>query len=504
MSEKISLLNLSPSPAKGLAIDNNLDLTRKKARGATLSKTDLAGNSLSSVINSGKIYTKRASGYFQRLRRSISYLLLTLFFVMPWLEIAGKPAVLFDLAAQKFHILGMTFWPQDAIFLVYLLVLSCILLVAATLIIGRVWCGFSCPQTIWTFLFIWVENKCEGDRNQRIKLDKQRWSHAKVLRKSIKHSLWILLSLATAYSFVGYFYPIKALLIDTYNMQVHYLGVFWLIFFVLGTYINAGWLREQVCLHMCPYARFQAVMYSEDTLVVTYDSQRGEHRGHRKASTDLKATGLGDCVDCSLCVQVCPVDIDIRDGMQYPCIDCGLCIDVCDTVMDKMGYASGLIRFSSANDPAGKRSLFSLPKIHWLIALSLSAILAFGYSLQARDTLSIDVIRDRSGILYRHRDGGIENTYQVKINNKGSELESFRLGIIAEAPFQLRGNHNIYVEIGKVDTLIVRVWIAQQDINQYQSDIRFVVRPANQTSGDEAPIAEQISSFIAPVNKLNK
>ena len=500
MSEKISLLNITPSHDNGLAIDLTLDGTRKKPHSSAQSKQSLGNNNLSALINSGKIYTKRTSGYFQRLLRYFSYLLLMLFFVMPWLEIADKPAVLFDLAAQKFHILGMTFWPQDAVFLVYLLVLACILLVAATLIIGRVWCGFSCPQTIWTFLFIWVEDKCEGDRNQRIKLDKQPWSRTKVLRKSTKHTLWILISLATAYSFVGYFYPIKALLIDTFTMQMHYLAVFWLIFFVLGTYLNAGWLREKVCLHMCPYARFQAVMYSEDTLVVTYDTQRGEQRGKRKASTDLATTGLGDCVDCSLCVQVCPVDIDIREGMQYPCIDCGLCIDACDTVMHKMGYASGLIRFSSANDPSGKRNLLKLPKIQWLMALSLTATLVFGYSLLARESLSIDVIRDRSGILYQLRDGGIENTYQVKINNKGAELESFQLAIIAKAPFILRGNNNIYVQRGKVDTLMVSVWIALEDINDYQSDIRFVVRSSHQTGENEAPIAEQLSSFIAPVN----
>jgi len=490
MTEKIPLVNVLQAPENG----------RPGKKSHFRPQKQLTSHTLSELIIAGKIYTKRTSGYFQKLRKILSYALLATFFIMPWVSIAQQPAVYFDLAAQKFHILGMTFWPQDAGFLVYLLVLACILLIAATLVIGRAWCGFVCPQTVWSFLFMWVEDKCEGDRNRRIKLDNQPWGYNKLYRKTAKHSLWLLISLITAYTFVGYFYPIRALLGDTISLDVHYLGVFWLIFFVLGTYLNAGWLREKVCLHMCPYARFQAVMYTQDTLVISYDSLRGENRGHRKATTDTQALGLGDCVDCSLCVQVCPVDIDIRDGMQYPCIDCGLCADVCDNVMTKMGYATGLIRFASASDPQGHKSLFKQRKVVWLAMLSLTLTIAFGYSLYNREALSIDVIRDRGANLYQRSEGGILNTYQVNINNKGADAQSFVLSLTSQYPFEIRGKKSIYVPRGKVDTLLVSVWIDEQKIQQYRSDIHFVVKPKTENNLDnQTAIAKQLSSFIAPV-----
>jgi len=489
MSEKIPLVNVLPTA--------NTELPTRK--GALSSKSKLSGNKFGELINAGKIYTKRTSGYFQKLRKIFSYLLLTLFFMLPWITITEQPAVYFDLSAQKFHILGQTFWPQDAGFLVYLLVLACILLIAATLVIGRAWCGFVCPQTVWTFLFMWVEDKCEGDRNQRIKLDKQSLNASKLGKKAAKHSLWILISLITAYTFVGYFYPIKSLVTDTFSFNMHYLGVFWLIFFVLGTYLNAGWLREKVCLHMCPYARFQAVMYTQDTLVISYDAERGENRGRRKANTDTQALGLGDCVDCSVCVQVCPVDIDIRDGMQYPCIDCGLCADACDQVMTKMGYATGLIRFASASDPQRQKSFIRTPKVVLLGLFSFILTSAFAYSIYTREALSIDVIRDRGTQLFQSRDGGIENTYQVNINNKSSQTESFILSLESEQPFEIRGSKSIYVPKGRVDTLLVRVWIDERDIERYRSDIRFVVKPKTLNNKEQAAIAKQLSSFIAPV-----
>ena len=494
MSEKIPLLNLLhtqtlTSVATGAGEKN-------PARNSD--KFSNRYNVLSADAYRGKIYTKKTTGYFQRLRKKMSFLLLGLFFVVPWLQINSVPAVWFDLKAQKFHVFSMTFWPQDAVFLVTLLVLAAFLLVAATVVIGRAWCGFSCPQTVWTFLFMWVEVKCEGDRNQRMKLDKQSWSWSKVVRKASKHTLWMIISILTAYTFVGYFYQIKPLILETVNAQLHYLAVFWLMFFVIGTYLNAGWLREKVCLHMCPYARFQAVMYTRETLVVSYDQQRGEQRGKRKVGVDASTKGLGDCVDCSVCVQVCPVDIDIRDGMQYACIDCGLCADACDTVMDKMGYPQGLIKFSNESGATSK-ALFKTPKVIFMTISAMLCCLVFVYSVLSRDLLSIDVMRDRSGILYLVTADGVENSYTVKINNKGAQASKFKLEIIADAAFKLVGSQQIQVPRGEVDTLTLRVWINKQDIERYKSSIKFVVKAIGSTADNENKVlASQISSFIAP------
>lgn len=449
---------------------------------------------LFSDVDQGKIYTKKVRGFFQKLRRYMSWVLLSLFFILPWLEVQNRPAVYFDLEAQKFHIFTLSFWPQDGVFLVYLLVLAAFLLIAATLVIGRAWCGFTCPQTVWTFLFMWVEDKCEGDRNQRIKLDKKALGFNKLLRKTAKHTGWLLISLATAYTFVGYFYEIAPLVADTVTFEMHYLGVFWIIFFTVATYLNAGWLREKVCMHMCPYARFQAVMYTKETLVVTYDRKRGENRGKRKKGATVQNEQLGDCVDCSVCVQVCPVDIDIRDGLQYPCIDCGLCIDACDNIMQKMGFAPGLIRFSAQNDLATKQQAWKKPRVWILGAISLLACAIFGAAIESRESVSIDVIRDRNGALYRTTELGIENNYQVKVNNVGDDQQVFLLDISPSDQFAIVGESKIHVAKGQVDTLIVRVHTKQNSSDRYKSTIKFLVKSRD----GNTILAEQNSSFIAP------
>ncbi|MEH6442977.1 MAG: cytochrome c oxidase accessory protein CcoG [Oceanospirillaceae bacterium] len=489
MSDKIPLINMLSN--EQACIESNL--SNKSRFFDRLCKFPKLMSFFGSDVYQGKIYTKSVGGFFQKLRKYLSFILIGIFMLLPWFEISGRPAVLFDLEQQKFHIFSVTFWPQDAVFLIWLLVLAVFLLVAATIVIGRVWCGFTCPQTVWTFIFIWIEEKCEGDRNQRIKLDKQSWSWKKLYRKTLKHALWVLVSLVTAYTFVGYFYEIKPLVADTINFQMHSLGAFWLLILVLGTYLNAGWLREKVCLHMCPYARLQAVMYTKDTLVVTYDAQRGENRGKRKKG-ELENSQQGDCVDCSLCVQVCVVDIDIRDGLQYPCIDCGLCIDACDNVMEKMGLAPGLIKFSSQENTQAVGSAWLKPKALLLTVSSVIVCSMFMYAIYTRDVLSIDVIRDRSGILYQQVDSSIENTYTVKINNKAALTNSFTLQLEADERFVISSDPTIYVPRGEVDTLLVRVRINNEAVTSYKHSISFVVK-----SGDnEKVLARQSSSFIAP------
>ncbi|HET8710595.1 MAG TPA: cytochrome c oxidase accessory protein CcoG, partial [Spongiibacteraceae bacterium] len=306
-----------------------------------------------------KIYTRKIEGFFQRLRLYTGWPLLIGYFLVPWLNWGDRPAVLFDLPARKFYIFGFTFWPQDFPMLAWLLIIAAWSLFAVTVWLGRVWCGYTCPQTVWTAIFMWAEQVAEGSRNQRIKLDKSPWTLNKIARKVLKHGMWIGFAFLTGLTFIGYFSPIRQLVPNTFTLNASLMEGAWIIFFTCATYINAGWMREQVCLYMCPYARFQSVMFDRDTLIVSYDKARGEPRGARKKEVDPKAVGLGECIDCSICVQVCPTGIDIRDGLQYQCISCALCIDGCNSVMDKMGYPRGLIRYTTENLLEGK-------KYHWL------------------------------------------------------------------------------------------------------------------------------------------
>lgn len=301
-----------------------------------------------------KIYTRKIEGFFQKIRMYTGWPLLLGFYIMPWLQWDGRQAMLFDLPARKFHVLGLTFWPQDMSMLAFVLIIAAFALFLVTALFGRVWCGYTCPQTVWTSMFMWAEQKAEGTPNQRRKLDEGPMSFEKVRRKALKHTMWMVIAFGTGFTFIGYFSPIYDLGFKVFSFDLSLMEFAWITFFTMATYINAGWMREQVCLHMCPYARFQSVMFDRDTLIVSYDAARGETRGSRKKSADPKALGLGDCIDCELCVQVCPTGIDIRNGLQYECISCALCIDACASIMDKMGYEKGLIRYTTENELEGK------------------------------------------------------------------------------------------------------------------------------------------------------
>ena len=283
-----------------------------------------------------KIYTRAFTGLFRTVRMLGGGALLLLYFGTVWLDWGGHQAVWWNLPERKFFIFGATYWPQDFILLSGILIVAAEGLFFITVYAGRVWCGYTCPQSVWTWVFMWCEKLTEGDRNQRIKLDQAPMSAGKCLRKLTKHTLWLLIGLVTGLTFVGYFSPIRELIVEFFTGQADGWAYFWIGFFTLATYANAGWLREQVCIYMCPYARFQSVMFDKDTLIVSYDPRRGEVRGPRKKDSDHKTQGLGDCIDCTLCVQVCPTGIDIRDGLQIECIGCAACIDACDSVMDKM------------------------------------------------------------------------------------------------------------------------------------------------------------------------
>ena len=443
---------------------------------------------------SAKIYTRSVKGFYQRLRRYTGIPLLAAYFLIPWFSIDGRPTVLFDLTAQKFHIFWLTFWPQDGILLTWLLIMAAFLLFAVTVFVGRVWCGFTCPQTVWSLMFSWAENKCEGDRNQRIKLDKQPWTINKALRRVAKHGIWLVISLATGLTFVGYFYGIQDLVVDVTKLKANAIAVFWVLFFLVCTYINAGWLREKVCQHMCPYARFQSVMYDANTLTVTYDAARGENRGARKNNQDYKKQGLGDCLDCHWCVQVCPVDIDIRDGLQYACIDCGLCIDACNNVMDKVGYQPGLIRFTSESAlDTGKKTVFRPLLAGYLTVLVIVTGL-FIYGVAGINAIGLDVARERGGQLFYLKNGVIENVYMVKISNKDRDSMRFHLAVDGEKNYQLNSPETITVDKGEVLVLPVRIGLSQSELKNHRERLDIVVHSLDRPELE----ARQETSFIGP------
>ena len=282
-----------------------------------------------------KIYPRAVHGWFAGWRWALVFATQIFFYGAPWLEWSGRQAVLFDLQARKFYVFGLVLWPQDFIYLAVLLVISAFALFLFTAIAGRLWCGFACPQTVYTEIFLWVERLIEGDRAARMKLDRGSGAR-KLALKSAKHAVWIAIALWTGFTFVGYFTPIRTLAHSAAALSFGPWETFWVFFYAFATYGNAGWMREQVCKYMCPYARFQSAMFDRDTLVITYDAARGEPRGGRSRSAEPKALGLGDCVDCGICVQVCPTGIDIREGLQYECIGCAACIDACDQVMARM------------------------------------------------------------------------------------------------------------------------------------------------------------------------
>lgn len=370
-----------------------------------------------------KIYPRAVTGIFARWRVIMVFLTQAIFYGLPWLTWDGRQAVLFDLGARKFYLFGMVLWPQDVVYLAVLLVLSALALFLFTAVAGRLFCGYACPQTVYTEIFMWVERKIEGDRLARIRLDEQPWSWRKLRLKAAKHSVWIIIAFWTGLTFIGYFAPIRELGAGLLALSLGPWQWFWMLFYAFATWGNAGFMREAVCKYMCPYARFQSVMVDQDTFVVTYDYVRGEPRGGRSRRIDHKEAGMGDCVDCTLCVQVCPTGIDIRDGLQYMCIGCGACVDACDQVMDKMDYPKGLIRYTSGSaiteglTQAQARKRVLRPRVLIYSGVLVAIFIALLVSLFSRDVLKVDVIRDR-GALGREVPGGlIENVYRLQIMN---------------------------------------------------------------------------------------
>ncbi len=441
-----------------------------------------------------KIYPREIGGRFADLSKLATISLLGLFYIIPWLMWDDRQAILFDLPARKFYLVGMTLWPQDFPYLALLLIIAALSLFFFTALAGRLWCGFACPQTVWTEAFIWMEQLTEGTRSQRMKLDKAPWSWNKIRRKGSKQLLWITFSLWTGFTFVGFFAPIRELSADLVSLSAGGWTWFWAVFYGFATYGNAGYMREQVCKYMCPYARFQSAMFDKDTLIISYDESRGEPRGGRSRSADPKLTGLGDCIDCQLCVQVCPTGIDIRKGLQYECIACAACIDACDSVMDKMNYPRGLVRYTTEHALNSKDTHVIRPRMMVYGALLMVLIGALVSSMAMRTPIILDVIRDRNS-LYRELPGDlIENIYTIKIINQSNDARVFSLTVEGFEGVYLDGvSEEITVDGGGVLSMPVRVR-SQRANTRGIMNIDFVTE-AMDDSGDRRV---EDSRFLSP------
>ena len=401
------------------------------------------------VKPNNKIYVRSVTGAIEQIRRFTGLFFLALFICLPWLQCQGQQAILLDFSAQRFHIFGLTLWPQDLTLLAWIFIIAAFALFVVTAIWGRVWCGFMCPQTVFTFLFVWVEEKVEGARNKRIHLDRQKPSIAKLTKKATKHFIWVAIALITSLTFVGYFTPIDALFVELATGQIGFWPAFYVSFFAACTYANAGWMREVMCTHMCPYSRFQSSMFDNDTVTVTYDRVRGEGRGPRPKRLTKEAyqsKGLGDCIDCNLCVQVCPTGIDIRNGLQYECINCGACVDACNGVMAKMGYAKGLVSYTALNLLKGKQVRMFRPKVVGYFLVLAIMLGAFAVELMTRPLHDIDIVRDRTSLYRENINGNVENIYTLIVRNKAQHAQSFTLSVQGLELVSVKGDELLTVD----------------------------------------------------------
>ena len=410
-----------------------------------------------------KIYPRSVTGLFARWRWAFVWLTQIVFYGLPWVQWNDRQGVLFDLASRRFYIFGYVLYPQDFIYLTGLLVVSALSLFLFTAIAGRLWCGFACPQTVYTEIFLWIERHVEGDRNARMKLDGQTMTLEKFVKKASKHFLWGALAMWTGFTFVGYFTPIQELGLEFLQTRMGSWEVFWTFFYAFATYGNAGFMREQVCKYMCPYARFQSAMFDKDTMIVSYDAERGEPRGSRGRKVDFKAKGLGACVDCNLCVQVCPTGIDIRQGLQYECIGCAGCVDVCDSVMDKMGYERGLIKFTTQNAIAKgwtrSQTLRRVLRPRVLVYGTILAALTMGLaiSLAMRTPLKVDIVRDRATLARIVPGGKLENVYQLQIMNATEKPQRYRISAEGLPGLAVASENETEVEVAPAESRWVSV-----------------------------------------------
>jgi cytochrome c oxidase accessory protein FixG len=463
------------------------------------------GATVSLYTSGATIHPRAVHGWFAAWRWALVWLTQLVFYGLPWLSWNARPAILFDLAARRFYVFNLVLYPQDFIFLTGLLILSAYSLFLFTAVAGRLWCGYACPQTVYTEIFMWVEHHLEGDRPARVRLDNGPWNADKLLRRGGKHLAWVAIGLWTGFTFVGYFTPIRVLGASLLSFGLGPWELFWVLFYGFATYGNAGFMREQVCKYMCPYARFQSAMFDHDTLIISYDAKRGEPRGARARKADRAALGVGDCVDCLLCVQVCPTGIDIRKGLQYECIGCAACIDVCNGVMDRVDRPRGLIRYATQRslDEGGepltmRRVLRPRVLVYGSVLLLIGA--AFVGSLALRPPLRVDVVRDRGSLARLVEDGRIENVYRLQVMNSTEASQRYRFNVvgIAGAQASTRGETVLAPAEARWVPLAVQVPAEQaRALGPGAHRIVFQVTREAGVSGPEVTVDEK-STFVVP------
>jgi cytochrome c oxidase accessory protein FixG len=444
------------------------------------------------------IHPRAVHGWFAGWRWALVWATQLVFYGLAWLPWNGRQAVLFDIAHRKFYVFGLVFFPQDVIYLTVLLIISALALFLFTAVAGRLWCGYACPQTVYTEIFMWVERRIEGDRAARIRLDAAPLSARKVLLRGSKHAAWIAIALWTGFTFVGYFSPIRELWHAVGSLTLGPWETFWVLFYGFATYGNAGWMREQVCKYMCPYARFQSAMFDKDTLIITYDRERGEPRGSRSARLDRGAQGLGDCVDCGICVQVCPTGIDIRDGLQYECIGCAACIDGCDRVMEKVGYPKGLIRYATThamNKHLTREQMFRRafrPRVLVYSAVLWAVIVAGAASLWLRVPLKVDIIRDRAAISREVEGGLVENLYRLQIMNTRESPRRFDVDVAGLPEATLVGEAAVTLDGASAKLVPFKVRVPAGALPRGTHPMSFEVRARD----DASVVVREKSVFI--------
>ena len=426
-----------------------------------------------------RIYVRAVKGLHQVIRRRMGFVFLTLFAMLPWINYGDQQAILLDIANQQFTIFALTLWPQDLTLFSTILIISAFALFFVTTFYGRVWCGYMCPQTVWTFIFIWFEEKIEGTANQRKKFDSMPLSVSKIWKKGLKHTSWAIVALLTSLTFIAYFVPARELFIDFFSFQSSASVVGWTLFFAFATYMNAGWMREIMCLHICPYARFQSSMFDKDTYTVTYDFNRGEKRGPRPRKQDPKTLELGDCIDCNLCVQVCPTGIDIRNGLQYECINCGACIDACDETMDKMGYEKGLISYTTEHSLEGKKVNLVRGKLFGYLFVMIVMSAAFIWQVSSRVPLELNIERDRNALYRENNEGLIENTFTLQVLNKSQQNMTYNILIEGLPEHQYIGLQQINVNAGEVYKTPISVAVDPYELSKPVTNMIIKVKSSN-------------------------
>ena len=454
--DKIDVKNVSPTPNKNKSTKNG-----------------------DRFNPSNRIYVRESKGTFQKLRRYGGWFFLALFVLTPWLNFEGHQAILLDIGNQRFNFFATTLYPQDLTLLAILFVVAAFGLFFLTTFLGRVWCGYLCPQTVWTFIYIWFEEKLEGSANKRRKQDSQKLTPSLFYKKLLKHLAWWAIAFATGLTFVGYFIPIHSLVVDSFTLNLSFWPAFWVLFFAACTYGNAGWMRSIMCIHMCPYARFQSAMFDKDTFIVGYDKTRGEQRGPRTRKADPKKLGLGDCVDCDLCVQVCPTGIDIRQGLQYECINCGACIDACDKTMDRMGYKKGLISYTTEHKLSGHSTNIFRPKLIGYGLIMIVMVGLFFVQLNLVEPMGLSVLRDRSQLYRVNTSGEVENTYVLKIINKTQKPQQYELSVKGLDNASWYGKQQVWVQPGEVLSLPMTIGIDPKNLRSPVSKIQFILSNSN-------------------------